>query len=133
MILTQTVVKYIPIPEGTKFVNATVYDYKTEFNEETGLEVVTISRRKTMVNLSLVSELEPTVLKASKTQWLKTTWNEWRSSASRGLFGAFRDSGWARPKDIQDNVTETVNVFKLTKLHKDVNLDAIWLTIDEVA
>lgn len=129
MILTNTIVKHIPIPQGANFISVTVYNYKSVFCDETGVETVTIESRKTMVNAALVSELKPVVMKASVTQWTRMSRNEWRSLPS-GEGGCFRDSGWARPNKTPFELTQSIEVLEVTKLHKDVQLDAHYITID---
>lgn len=129
---TVTKTKPILIPEGTKFVNVVVWEYKSVFSEETGLDTVTLTSSKRMVNLALVSELTPDKLEASRTQWVKLGSENIRRNREVSTW-RIKDGdafGWARLKTTERIVDITQEVFRITPLHKDINLNAKFITFE---
>ena len=127
-IQTNTVYEPLVIPEKPQFAMVDVWQLKTYFNEETGLEQTKIEHvRETMLNLALVGELRPRTLTETTVQLTKG-----EKDSRKYDWASYREANgwnWYRLKTAQTKNGNTKKVFQVCKLSSHVDLDATLITL----
>jgi len=115
MLLTQTKTKLLPIPSNTNFVEVNVWKQSgisdKNGNHESRWEIIDT----TFINLALVSEICPIEVNDSNTIYYDRT----------------KDGQVLHSKNKKEEILKTYKLFKIYKLHNDINLNTRFITFVE--
>lgn len=122
--IIETKIKLVQIPEGTKFIQATVYEVVATFDKLTGIETFGLKTYKALINMQVISCLCLTTLETGTRQWFS-------DSGAKGIQRTAVNGNWyINGQTEKMQVTEVKEVYRITKLSDEINLNAKYITID---